>query len=383
MIPIFIQDLWKNKILRYTFLGFISLLLIAIVLKFRFSIYKLFAPSYHRMNYRLPITWDRPPYGFTENPEEAKELLEEALENLADLAEDTYDADWDHWKKKQVSLTENWQDVYTKPALIAVNYLLSDMELFCIPPMQEKSVRVDFYRKERLKKRHLKFQEEGKFNPFLYAIKKDNYEDIREDLLDIRQKQVETALGYKPDARTLLQFYAKLSEALCRSYDILPMLQTAISYREYAAEKKLYFSLHNHPDFTPDFLDEKLWEHLRKDNYYFQLQKELLYFASRMSSNLKWKLQRIRQSLNLRQDPSLLNTYFDTLMIYVSTLSKQEAKKVSEELSHFPIKKVLENPAYLMASATAYFYAGELDKAKMYVKSLLLRPKKQIGKYYY
>ena len=245
MIPYVFIQAYKNIYIRITIIFLIFILLLGVMLKNRIGILNYWSTFSEGNTYSNPNSWENTPYGFKENSGKSLQLYIEAIEELLEIAIDTYDHPEEEFIVKPIKLYKTYNHHLTSSGISHLNDLVNDLALFCPNGfIKQTSIRARWNQENRLKRRKLKYSKNSNQNPFNYAVTEDNYRKLKLKLEKIDHKYLTRALEQKPDSYSVISLQSILSKARCAADNISVTLVRALDYLEYKTEKKVYYKYH-------------------------------------------------------------------------------------------------------------------------------------------
>ncbi|MDH5717401.1 MAG: hypothetical protein OEZ22_07155 [Spirochaetia bacterium] len=375
MLKQIFSDIWRNKIARTGFFVAIFLISFSNIIQYRFQINNFINSFFKPHSFDNPDSFGNTPYGFEEDIEEALETYKTGLEKLIEESYDLYNYDIpEEIFEKKIDLNINWQKGLNRDSLEKVYYLFSDLSLFCKPVTETDSVSTEWQRKEKLKKRKLRLNKTEKTSPFDFALKEDDYENIRNYLFDLDRKYFSIAIGMKPDSLAIITFRETLLNALCKS-SIKPKLWIkAIEYKEYYHEKKIFNEIKNQGKNTRDFMDEVYTKGLvnaKNDPYYISFLKSYFMASTARSENIQWKYDFSKNYYLLHKDKNYLYTYIESMLSKSRVSNIEENKLIFDELFKLEYPNIESDFSYVYALAETAFRAANYKKSRAITNNII------------
>lgn len=334
------------------------------------GIFNYFLRNFSGNVYDDPITWDNGI--FSADAETALLFYSGGLEEIADLALDTYEIPAQEYLRSAVSLQGKPSEHFTPESLKAVHYLWEDLHLFCPPLTNTGGAKNDWVTREKLKKRHLRYSSQMDARPFDYAVGEDKFTDFRDKLLEIDQNYLYAALQKYPVSPAVIDLRAQLYRAICRPPSVASDWQRALDHLEYKTEIQVradYEARNLVP--TSEELTIRLFMELEKNPEYLQVSAKFFNRLSVETENLQILLRKSKEAFEMHGKWSYLQKYLATQLQIVRSSSREEAKIIFEELFYLNIEGLSREPDYVYVLAESAWRAGERDKALAIVRNIL------------
>lgn len=372
MLKTIFSDIWRNIYARSLLLLLLAIVVFSFVFRYRMAIYNFYESWVQGPVFDNPYRLERKPYSFQEDAEKAKKFVEVGLKKLAEKVAELYREDVSI-KIKQIDFgQENLLTFLDENSASLISDLFLDLSLFCTSFRTGEGPFYEVQKERRLGKRRLRRPKNPEeLSPFAYAITENNYKKLVKDILDIDRNYFNLALGKKPDFTSLLYFRQRLYEALCRGYEIPKFWQKALEYREYLAEKKVFYNFTETIKKNPEIFPEKVYLVLSEDLVYKQYLKEFFFKMSKYSSALDMQIDRANFFYTFTKDVKYLDGYINFLLEKARLGGKEEAKESFVTLYALQHEGLEKNPQYLLALAETAFRMGDLHKARALVNQVL------------
>ena len=366
-------QIWKNIYIRYVFLGLVVLVVFLLIFRKRYAIFNFFDQIFQGVHFDDPYSWQDNVYGFEEDLDGSKRLFLTAVADILEESADVYDIDIDNpYFKEEVQLAKDFDNIFIesyeddgkvirqKQTLLSLlSKYFEDLKKFCKPFIGTNSYLEEWNYQEKLKQRTLG----SKKKPFVFAIKSENTNDIRNYLRKLDENYFSLALQKKPDALAIIHIRSALFEATCQTTKRTELWKSAVLYFEFKKEKEIFvkdgkFNKEKYDSMKPDTIFAEVQKKLAEDeNYHFFL-KRFYRSSSRKNSNIEW-------SLKLARNAYLLTKGDDALQDYLGKLLKISRTTGSN----------IDNVEILLANA--YLIESSNPKYKAYMSYLLTKARSE------
>lgn len=368
MFSFYLQKILKNLYLRVLAVFVLLALLLLLIYGNRIVLLNYFDQKFHGQLYDVPATYAQKKYGFQENPRMAQRLINSGLLKLSRYALSFYQLPKPKLLlTKAASLEKDWTQLVQPQALNAIDMLFSDMSLFCAPVFSLATIRENWQKEERLKKRH-RIARKGKSST--YALDAEKYTRVRDYLLNWNQNYLELAAQKKPDIPAVASLRSDLFTALCLPSRSPQFWLSGATYLEYKTEQKLAA---RNPDLKtkPDQIYFLSQTELRNDSRYLLFLKNFFSHASRYGGNLNWQLEQGWDDYLFSHDKYYFKKYLNALLSKLKSSGKDEHCKAYQKLYAINYKGIEKEFLYTYALAKSAYGCGQYKKAQSIINHII------------
>jgi hypothetical protein len=308
------------------------------------------------------------PYGFEEDQDLALFSFKSALNELAEHSLDLYfpEKEAKGLSNEHRSLKISWERHLSNKGLLAITMFLRDMSFFCKDVRSYETEMDKFERDKRLKKRYKVSGTKEKTKPFVYALKKGDYSDHRQLLIDLKGTYLERALRRKPDAISVINLVESVDHALCEKFSSIGYWNTALDYLEYRAEGQVYNIIKDkNTPLRNELIEYRSWQRLRASKAYSSLLKEYFFRIKQIPGNEFLLLRTSRKFYTLtKEEEFLLGIFENSVKAYRYQKYESNAEvfeklmKITENLG------LLKKPFFTILLAETAYTAGDMTTIK-------------------
>lgn len=371
MLKQIFYDIWKNPVSRYGFVFLVSIMVLALILKAHMSIYTFVYNITAGDTFDDPHSYYGKSYNFEEEPDRANKLYRNTIEDIVEYSADLYKLEEpekifiEQWRPE-----DHWQSTLTPEARKLVNWLLSDLKLFCLPFEESISISSRIRQEERLKKRKLiKREKEGDI--LVYAVKDENYQKIANMLLEQESLSLRLALQKKPDHIPARRMQFDIYKASCRHDLITHRLRKTLSYLEYKTEKEIYNQLLETEYKDANELSRLSFEKLKINRLYLALLNEYFHEAYYTTKDLHFRARQAWNIYMLDQDPDHLMKYVEARLELARVSGRIASAKIYENLLSVSHRTIEFNPEYIYALAEVAYRAGKKKESYEHLSRII------------